>query len=219
MFTVFTKLLKCVHKKQKTTRFPSDLAVGPILLEFSGRQPKIQNSRVYLPRGVMASQHSWAICFFWGANCPIIERLRERIMLRVRADAMVAQAHISRGEPGAEFGASTTRRPSMRRLQPLRRRTITGAIAPVEPAGAAMSACHSNALDRPNSRPKLRCRVTPVVAQIFRALPTAGIPKPANDSAERCRGDGGQSQSLMCSKIRLCGPSAVRSWGDMLTAR
>ena len=102
VFTVFTKLLKCVHKKQKTTRFPSDSAVGPILLEFARRQSEIQNSRVYPRRGVMASQHSWAICFFWGANCPIIERLREWIMLRVRAGAMVAQAHISRGEPGAE---------------------------------------------------------------------------------------------------------------------
>src|SRR4029078_3708440 len=38
VFTVFTDLLKCLHKKQKATRFSSDSAVGPILLEFSRRQ-------------------------------------------------------------------------------------------------------------------------------------------------------------------------------------
>ena len=82
MFTVFTDLLKCLHKKQKATRFSSDSAVEPILLEFSRRQSEIQNTRVYPPRGVMASQHSWANCLSVAAKCPIIERLRERIMPR-----------------------------------------------------------------------------------------------------------------------------------------
>ena len=31
-------------------------------------------------------------------------------------------------------------------------------------------ACHSNALDRPNSRPKLRCTVTPAVARFPRSV-------------------------------------------------
>ena len=53
--------------------------------------------------------------------------------------------------------------------------TKTGAVAPVELTGAAMAACHSNALDRPNSRPKLRCKVLPAVAQI--ELPTARLPR------------------------------------------
>jgi len=82
VFTVFTDLLKCLHKKQKATRFSSDSAVGPILLEFSRRQSEIQNTRVYPPHGVMASQHSWANCLSVAAKCPIIERLRERIMPR-----------------------------------------------------------------------------------------------------------------------------------------
>ena len=83
-----------------------------------------QNSRVYLPRGAVASRSTVGHLLLLGANCPGI-RPRERIMLRVRADAMVAQTHISAANRVLSR-PSTTRRPSMRRLQTLRRQDHHG---------------------------------------------------------------------------------------------
>ena len=48
-------------------------------------------------------------------------------------------------------------------------------VARVEPAGAATAVCHSNALDRPNSRPKLRCTVAPAVVRFSSVADREGL--------------------------------------------
>jgi len=88
---------------------------------------------------------------------------------------MVAQARIWAGERAVE---SAHQRPGDQTWDSCRLcggRIIAGAFALVSNRPAQRWACHSNALDRPNSRPKLRCTVAPVVVRFSRVADREGL--------------------------------------------